>query len=100
MLILTRRVGERLVIGDDIVAEVLGVKGNQVRIGVDAPLDTRVDREEIRKRILAEQSHGKKHCKHGVTLYGTRCLACEREKAGTHKTAPSYRDYPSDGGAA
>lgn len=100
MLILTRRIGERLVIGDDIVVEVLGVKGNQVRIGVDAPASTRVDREEIRKRILAEQSHSKKHCIHGVTLYGTRCLACEREKAGTHNQAPSYRDYPGDGGAA
>lgn len=100
MLILTRRVGERLVIGDDIVVEVLGVKGNQVRIGVDAPTSTRVDREEIRKRILAEQSRGHKHCKHGAILYGTRCLSCEREKAGTHNQAPSYRDYPNDGGAA
>lgn len=52
MLILTRRVGETLVIGDDIKVTVLGVKGNQVRIGVEAPKDTRVDREEIaRARI-------------------------------------------------
>ncbi|PTB82873.1 hypothetical protein C9933_00305 [Methylophaga nitratireducenticrescens] len=100
MRIITRRIGERLVIGDDIVIEVTGVKGNQVSIGIDAPADTRVDREEIRKRILAEQSHSKKHCIHGVTLYGTRCLACEREKAGTYNQAPSYRDYPNDGGAA
>lgn len=79
MLILTRRVGERLVIGDDIVIEVLGVKGNQVRIGVDAPKDTRVDREEIRKRIQAEMSRGRKHCRHGVMLYGSRCIKCDRE---------------------
>ena len=100
MRVITRRMGERIVIGDDIVIEVTGVKGNQVSIGIDAPADTRVDREEIRKRIQAEQSRGQKHCKHGAILYGTRCLACERDKAGTHNQAPSYRDYPTDGGAA
>jgi carbon storage regulator len=47
MLILTRRIGERLCIGDDVTVAVLGVKGNQVRIGVDAPRDVAVDREEI-----------------------------------------------------
>ena len=54
MLILARRAGETLVIGDDVTVTVLGVKGNQVRIGVNAPKDVRVDREEIRKRIDAE----------------------------------------------
>ena len=54
MLILTRRVGERLVIGDDISVTVLGVKGNQVRIGVQAPADVGVHREEIYERIRAE----------------------------------------------
>lgn len=55
MLILTRRVGETLVIGDDISVTVLGVKGNQVRLGVDAPKDVSVHREEIYQRIKGEQ---------------------------------------------
>ncbi len=55
MLILTRRVGESLIIGDNVVVNVLGVKGNQVRIGVDAPKDVTVHREEIYDRIQAEK---------------------------------------------
>lgn len=54
MLILTRRVGETLTIGDDITVTVLGVKGNQVRVGVNAPRDVAVHREEIFQRIQAE----------------------------------------------
>jgi carbon storage regulator len=54
MLILTRRVGESLIIGDDVTITVLGVKGNQVRIGVNAPRDVAVHREEILDRIQAD----------------------------------------------
>jgi carbon storage regulator len=58
MLILTRRVGETLMIGNDISITVLGVKGSQVRIGVDAPKEVAVHREEIFERINAEQDEG------------------------------------------
>lgn len=55
MLILTRRPQETLIIGDDIEVTVLGIKGNQVRLGVKAPDDVAVDREEIRLRKEREQ---------------------------------------------
>jgi carbon storage regulator len=56
MLILTRRVGETLMVGDEVTVTVLGVKGNQVRIGVNAPKDVAVHREEIYQRIQNENT--------------------------------------------
>lgn len=56
MLILTRRVGESVVIGGDVTVTVLGVKGNQARLGVNAPRDIAVHREEIHERIKREQA--------------------------------------------
>ncbi|WP_028471318.1 carbon storage regulator CsrA [Neptunomonas japonica] len=56
MLILTRRVGETLMVGDEVTVTVLGTKGNQVRIGVNAPKDVAVHREEIYERIQAEKN--------------------------------------------
>lgn len=55
MLILTRRIGEALMIGDDVTVTILGVKGNQVRIGVNAPKEVAVNREEIYQRMMREQ---------------------------------------------
>jgi carbon storage regulator len=56
MLILTRRSGESLMIGDEVTVTVLGVKGNQVRVGINAPKAVAVHREEIYERIKREQS--------------------------------------------
>lgn len=60
MLILTRKVGEALMVGDDVNITVLGVKGNQVRIGVNAPKEVAVHREEIYQRIQKEKNEAAK----------------------------------------
>jgi carbon storage regulator len=59
MLILTRRIGETVMIGDKIKVTVLGVNGNQVRVGIEAPKSVEVHREEVYERVVAERSTGK-----------------------------------------
>jgi len=71
MLILTRRVGETVMIGNDVTVTVLGVKGNQVRIGVNAPRDVAVHREEIFERIKREEQDGGASADHGGNGHGT-----------------------------
>ena len=67
MLILTRRVGETVVIGNDVDVTVLGVKGNQVRLGVKAPREISVHREEIYKRIKEEKQNNHSNGSSGTT---------------------------------
>ena len=57
MLVLTRRINETLLIGDDVKITVLGVKGNQIRLGIDAPKDVTVHREEVYNRIQADKDN-------------------------------------------
>lgn len=64
MLVLTRKIGETLVIGDDVKLQILGTAGNQVRIGIDAPREVSVHREEVYQRIQQEElGAGEKHQK-------------------------------------
>ena len=55
MLILTRRISEKIIIGENVTVTILSVKGNHVRIGIDAPRDVKINREEIFKRVQKEQ---------------------------------------------
>lgn len=57
MLILTRKIGETIVIGDDVTVTVLGIKGSQIRMGINAPKDVQVHREEIYTRIQQEKEN-------------------------------------------
>jgi carbon storage regulator len=59
MLILTRKIGETIIIGDDVAIKILGVKGTQVRIGINAPPAVTVHRQEVHERILIEREAAK-----------------------------------------
>ena len=72
MLILTRRVGETVMVGSEVTVTVLGVKGNQVRLGINAPKDVAVHREEIFERIKAEQAGGPETAAENATNPETR----------------------------
>ena len=71
MLILTRKIGEKLVIGEGIFFTVLGIKGNQVRIGIEAPADVPVHREEIFLKVKAEQQALKTQGRRNINLVDT-----------------------------
>jgi carbon storage regulator len=59
MLILTRRIGEKLIVGGNVTVTVLSIRGNQIRMGIDAPREVKVHREEIYQKIQAEQAERK-----------------------------------------
>ena len=61
MLILARNIGEALIIGDDVKVTILGVKGNQIKIGVDAPKNVTVHREEVYERVLEERAEAEEN---------------------------------------
>jgi carbon storage regulator len=88
MLILTRRVGETVVIGNDVDVTVLGVKGNQVRLGVKAPREVSVHREEIYKRIKAEQQEEAR----------TNASAGSPQVRGTHTSPKSHNGSQNGNG--
>ncbi len=71
MLILTRRVGETVMIGNDVTVTVLGVKGNQVRVGINAPKNVAVHREEIFERIKREEQAAGGAAKHPASGVGS-----------------------------
>lgn len=99
MLILTRRVGETLMIGDEVSVTVLGVKGNQVRLGVNAPKDIAVHREEIYQRILHERTGHERmgYDTHPVDFAAHDRMGQDRSGFGAanHEAFPQERSKPS-----
>lgn len=99
MLILTRRVGETLMIGDEVSVTVLGVKGNQVRLGVNAPKDIAVHREEIYQRILHERTGHERmgYDNHPVDFAAHNRMGQDRSGFGaaSHEAFPQERSKPS-----
>ena len=76
MLILTRRIGEKLIIGENVTVSILAVKGNQIRVGIDAPLEVEVHREEIYQKIQSERKFSVLNDRETLVLKaGTRQIA-------------------------
>ena len=93
MLILTRKLGESITIGDDIKVSILGVRGRQVRLGIDAPNDVVVHREEIYVKIQAENRKASKSIK-GDLIGVVKMLKGKMSKGTDGKTGPviDYKD--------
>jgi len=104
LLILTRRLGESITIGDQIKISVLGIHGRQVRIGIDAPADVVVHREEIYVKIQQENRKASKSIREDlfgmVSLLKHKIKGKGREKGGTvpidYKKSPSAKRKPND----
>ncbi len=94
MLILTRKLGETITIGDDIKVSVLGVRGRQVRLGIDAPSNVVVHREEIYVKVQAENRKASKSLK--GDLFGLARMIKGKITRDSRQSKPSVVDYKND----
>lgn len=95
MLVITRKPGQCVYIGDDIKISLQGIRGNQVRIGIDAPADVRIYREEIYLQILEENQSAADVSSTPPSDLGDFAAAWKSHKQGTLKELASVKDKPS-----